>query len=127
LLLVVPSGFWMALYAQGDLAVKVGFAALAAATGICAALGWRSAVRRQFGRHSLWMQRCYLLLCSAVVTRILGGTFLVAGIDGEWTYYTAAWVSWLVPLAVFEWRQHRSRNVGRCSASRPPVASPTRW
>jgi hypothetical protein len=126
LLLVVPSGFWMALYAQAGTAVKAGFAALAAATGVCAALGWRAAMQRQFGRHALWMQRCYVLLCSAVVTRILGGTFLVAGIDGEWTYYAAAWVSWLVPLGVFELIHRRSQRTNRRTASIQPASSQPR-
>jgi hypothetical protein len=123
LLVVAPSGFWMALYAQGEFAVKAGFALLAVATGICAGLGWWTAMRRRFGRHALWMQRCYVLLCSAVVTRILGGTFLVAGIDGEWTYCLAAWASWLVPLAVFEWLRQGTGKAVRPAASLPPVTS----
>lgn len=102
LLLLSPSGFWMAFYAQGDLLLKAGFALLAVVTGVTAACGWRAALKRQFALHELWMQRSYLLLCSAVVTRILGGFFLVTGIEADWTYYLAAWASWLVPWAIFE-------------------------
>jgi hypothetical protein len=102
LLVVAPSGLWMAFHAHAGAAVKAGFAILAVFTGACAWLGLRSAVGRQFSQHAVWMQRCYVLLCSAVVTRLIGGGFLVAGVDGEWTYLVAAWLSWLVPLGVFE-------------------------
>lgn len=99
---LAPSGFWMAFYAQAGMGVKVGFALLALVTGWTAWQGWRTAIKRRFQSHCIWMWRCYVLLCSAVVTRLIGGTFTVTGVDGEWTYYLAAWGSWLVPLAVFE-------------------------
>ncbi|MCA9072877.1 MAG: DUF2306 domain-containing protein, partial [Planctomycetaceae bacterium] len=102
LLLLVPSGFWMAFYAQAGWDVKIGFALLALATGLCAAMGWKTALQRRFHHHRLWMWRCYVLLCSAVVTRLLGGFFTITDIGEDWTYLLAAWGSWLVPLGVFE-------------------------
>jgi hypothetical protein len=48
------------------------------------------------------MLRCYLLLCSAVVIRVISGAVSVTGIQGDWTYPLASWVSWLVPMATFE-------------------------
>jgi hypothetical protein len=79
-----------------------GFALLAVATGACAFFGWRAAVQRRFADHRQWMLRCYLLLCSAVVLRLIGGLASVTHIGGEWSYPLAAWASWLVPLAGFE-------------------------
>ncbi|MBT5020853.1 MAG: DUF2306 domain-containing protein [Planctomicrobium sp.] len=102
LLVLTPSGLWMSFYALSGIGVKLGFASLALVTGYCAWKGWRHAVQRDFRRHRIWMLRCYVLLCSAVVTRILGGTFVVLGIGADWTYYLAAWGSWLVPLLIFE-------------------------
>ena len=103
LLLVTPSGLWMAFYADETSAVAgTGFAALAVATGMCVALGWRSAVKRRFTEHQRWMQRCFVLLCSAVVLRLIGGATTVAGVEAAWVYPLAAWTCWLVPLMAYE-------------------------
>ncbi|HSG72447.1 MAG TPA: DUF2306 domain-containing protein [Planctomycetaceae bacterium] len=102
LLLVVPSGLWMSWYAMTGRVAGSGFAALAVVTGMCAAFGWRAAMRRRFDVHRLWMLRCYVLLCSAVVLRLMGGVVLLAEIEGEWTYAFSAWTCWLVPLAILE-------------------------
>ena len=102
LLLLTPSGLWMAYYAETGAVAAIGFAALAIATGLCALLGWRSAVKRRFTEHRRWMGRCFLLLCSAVVLRLIGGLATVTEIGGVWSYPLAAWASWLIPLGAFE-------------------------
>lgn len=102
LLGVVPSGLWMSAYAQTGPVAGIGFASLAVATGLTAWLGWQTAVKRNFDAHRRWMTRCFLLLCSAVVLRLIGGAFTVAGVEAQWSYDLAAWASWLVPLAGFE-------------------------
>ncbi len=101
-LAVAPSGMWLAWYAQTGRVAGLGFFLLALASGGCALLGWRSAVRRRFADHQRWMWRCFLLLCSAVVLRLVGGFATVTGIGAEWMYPLAAWVSWLGPLGAFE-------------------------
>ena len=102
LLMVTPSGVWMAMHAATGTIAGVGFASLAVATGACVWFGWRSAVRRKFAQHRRWMTRCYILLCSAVVLRLTAGFFIVADIEGDWTYPMTAWTSWLIPLLAFE-------------------------
>ncbi len=67
LLLVAPSGLWMAFHAETGAIAGFGFAALAVATGFCISFGWRSAVKRRFAEHRRWMWRCFLLLCSASI------------------------------------------------------------
>ena len=104
LLLVTPSGLWMAGYAETGAIAGLGFAALAVATGMCVTLGWRSAVKRRFAEHRRWMLRCFVLLCSAVVLRLIAGLTTVAAFEAEWVYPLAAWTSWLVPLLALEWR-----------------------
>src|SRR5581483_8443533 len=95
LLLLTPSGLWMAYYAETGAIAAVGFSLLAIATGLCALFGWRSAVNRRFAEHRRWMWRCFLLLCSAVVIRLIGGLTLVTGYGGDWSYPLVAWASWL--------------------------------
>ena len=100
LFLVAPSGLWMARYAATGGVAALGFATLAVVTVICAAQGWRAAIRRRFDQHRRWMLRCFALLCSAVVLRVIGGLSDVLGL--EWTYPFAAWISWLLPLFFLE-------------------------
>lgn len=107
LLIVAPSGLWMAWYAAMGPIAAVGFAGLAFATGATVALGWRTAVKRRIEAHRRWMNRCFVLLCSAVVVRVNGGLGLAAGIDAHWFYVQIAWTSWLVPLALLELFQSR--------------------
>ncbi len=102
LLLVAPSGLWMAFYAQTGLVAAVGFSLLAIHTALCAWFGWQSAMKKRFAEHRRWMLRTFLLLCSAVVIRLIGGLATVMEVGVTWIYPLAAWASWLVPLAIFE-------------------------
>jgi hypothetical protein len=114
LFILAPSGLWMAFYAERVAAE--GFVVLAMATGLCVALGWRAAVQRRMAEHRRWMWRCFLLLCSAIVLRLMGGLSVTLGVGGEWSYPLAAWVSWLGPLVLFEWWERR--RAGRAPADR---------
>jgi hypothetical protein len=105
LLLLVPSGLWMAFYAATGAIAGMGLAALSIATAVCIALGWRAAMQRRFADHRLWMSRTFVLLCSAVVIRMIGGLATVTQFDALWLYPLSCWASWLVPLAAFESRR----------------------
>jgi hypothetical protein len=118
LLLVAPSGLWMARYAATGAVAGAGLGSLAVATAVCVVLGWRAAVRRRFDIHQRWMWRTLLLLCSAVVIRMLGGLATVAQFDAVWFYPLSTWVSWLAPLLIFEFIQSLDRP-------REHVAAPT--
>ena len=107
LLLLAPSGLVMATHAAGGVIAQAGFAALAATTGVTAWLGWRTAVARRFAQHRRWMERCFALLASAVVTRLVGGAQVAAGWDADWTYPATAWLGWMVPLAALEVLRNR--------------------
>jgi hypothetical protein len=102
LLLLVPSGLWMARYAESGAAASAGLGLLAIATATCVTLGWRSACKRQFADHGRWMWRTLVLLCSAVVIRLIGGLATVLQVDAAWLYPLSTWLSWLVPLIVLE-------------------------
>jgi hypothetical protein len=105
LLLVAPSGLVMAYHATAGPIAAAGLAALAIATATCVSLGARSAMTRRFADHRRWMWRAYLLLCSAVVIRLIGGLATVTGATAPWVDPLGAWMSWLVPLAAFELRE----------------------
>jgi hypothetical protein len=121
LLLVAPSGLWMARHAMTGAVAAAGLGSLGIATAACVLLGWRAAVQRRFAQHQRWMWRTFLLLCSAVVIRVTGGLATVAGYDALWVYPFAAWASWLGPLLAFEASQLLKQPLGR-SATAPSVA-----
>jgi hypothetical protein len=111
LLLVTPSGLLMARHAAAGAIAGLGLAALAVVTAVCVALGARAAVTRRFADHRRWMWRSYLLLCSAVVLRLMGGLAIVTGVTAPWVDPLATWMSWLLPLSAFElheWAQRRT-------------------
>jgi hypothetical protein len=112
LLLVTPSGLWMAPFAAAGPVAAVALATLAVATATCAALGARAAATRRFADHRRWMWRCYILLCSAVVLRLMGGLATVTGVTASWFDPLATWMCWLVPLAAFEVRERAARRHG---------------
>lgn len=102
LLLLVPSGLWMARYAATGAVAAWGLGSLSVATAACIVLGVRAAVARRFADHERWMWRTYMLLCSAVVIRLIGGLATVAQFDALWVYPLSCWISWLAPLAALE-------------------------
>jgi hypothetical protein len=116
LLVLAPSGLWMARYAMTGAAAAAGLALLAIATAVCAASGWRAAMERRFDDLRRWMWRTYILLCSAVVIRMMGGLATVLQIDAPWIYPFSAWASWLVPLLIFEVLRQRGVVVARVAA-----------
>jgi Predicted membrane protein (DUF2306) len=119
LLLVTPSGLWMAYHAAAGPIAAAGLAALAIATAVCASLGARAAVRRRFADHRRWMWRCSLLLCSAVVLRLMGGLATVTGVTAAWVDPLATWMSWLVPVTVFELHEWTRRDSWPFGLDRP--------
>ena len=51
------------------------------------------------------MTRLFILLCSAVVLRLIAGVAHLTSLDADWLYPASAWASWLGPLAAHEsWR-----------------------
>lgn len=122
LLLVSPSGLWMAYYAQTGAVAGVSFALLAILTAACAALGWKAAMQRRFAVHRRWMSRCYLLLCSAVVLRLIGGLATVSGVTALWFDPLASWACWIAPLAAYELHGLRTRRYASWAVRAPASA-----
>lgn len=103
LFLLLPSGAVMARQSFGGWPAGLSFLSLAVATGSCTILGVVNAIRGRYRSHRTWMLRSYILICSAVVLRIVSGAAEVIGVSKpEDAYIAAAWISWLLPLAAFE-------------------------
>jgi hypothetical protein len=105
LLLLVPSGLWMARYAMSGMVAAAGLAVLAVLTAVSVACGARAAWLGRISQHQLWMWRTYILICSAIVIRVLGGLATVMHWSSPRIYAFSTWASWLVPLLLFELMQ----------------------
>jgi len=123
LFVLLPSGLWMAFRAAGGPLATMGFVFLSLFTGLSAAMGWRLAIRRRFVEHRRWMGRCFLLLCSTVVLRLMIGLASLLQFDRDWIVPCAVWVSWLLPLLVFEAFHSRNRLFARRRIQSVPAAS----
>jgi uncharacterized membrane protein len=109
LLLVLPSSVVMSRNAFGGWPAGLSFLLLSAATAVCAIAGVVNARRRQYDLHRRWMLRCYILICSAVVLRLVSGAAELVGVaNPERAYIIAAWGSWLLPLTAFEFAERVS-------------------
>jgi uncharacterized membrane protein len=103
LVFVLPSGVVLSRHAFGGWPAGLSFLVLSAATAGCAIAGVVHARRRRYDRHRRWILRCYVLICSAVVLRLISGAAGLVGVPSpEGAYVVAAWSSWLVPLAAYE-------------------------
>jgi hypothetical protein len=111
LLFVLPSSVVMSRHAFGGWPAGLSFFLLAAATASCAIVGVVHARRRRYDQHGRWMLRCYVLIGSAVVLRLISGTAGLVGVpSAETAYVVAAWSSWLLPLAACEIVERRAKH-----------------
>lgn len=105
---LLPSGLIMARNAFAGPIAGLGFAALTLATAICAGCTWYYARARRYAVHERWALRTFLLLVSPLVLRVVSGVFIVTGYEEPIAYIANAWLSWLLPLALYEvWLRFR--------------------
>lgn len=100
---VVPSGIIMAWPGFIGWPLAAGLLALAVATALTM---WMAAVRaRQFNyqSHRTWATRCYLLLISPLVLRIVNGALEFYELQTLWILSLNGWITWVIPLIVFEY------------------------
>ena len=103
LVFMLPSGMVMALQSFGGFWAGLSFMVLSGTTAVCAILGVVNARQGKLKQHRQWMVRSYVLICSAVSLRLVSGATGFVGVtDAEWAYVFAAWMSWVLPLVVWE-------------------------
>lgn len=98
----VPSGLLMAPFAFAGLPSAVAFTLLSLATGATAILAIRSVWRGDIVSHRRWAARCFILLMSPLLLRLVGGMLTVLQREEPIWYQLNAWASWLVPVVGIE-------------------------
>jgi uncharacterized membrane protein len=97
------SGLYLAAFAFGGPAARLGFAALA----LCWLFsGGRAFLAIRSGRideHRQWMVRNFSLAFAAITLRLYLPVALVAGVDFAVAYPVIAWLCWLPNLLAAEW------------------------
>ncbi|MEG3192068.1 DUF2306 domain-containing protein [Lysobacter sp. D1-1-M9] len=121
------SGLSLAANAQGGLPSSLGFTMLSLLWPVVTAIGIRHAIAGDTAAHRRWMYRSIALTTGAITLRLM----LALGVILQWpfmpVYIAAAWLSWMVNLAVCElilrWPAIARRvGAGNRWASRPAGA-----
>jgi hypothetical protein len=99
---LLPSSLVMAKEAYAGPVASLGFAVLAIATAVTCVLAAIRARSREMKGHKRWATRCFVLLCSPLLLRLMSGFAIVTGLESDLTYRMNAWLSWLVPLVAYE-------------------------
>lgn len=106
-----PASLIMAFYANGGITSRAAFVILAVGWLFTTAMGWRTALRQDWGRHREWMIRSYALTLSAITLRawkyMLVLTFDPRPMD---VYRLVAWLGFVPNILLAEWlvrRRHR--------------------
>lgn len=99
-----PSGFVMALYANGGLFGKIAFTTLSILWIIFTFLAYQYARKKQLMEHGKWMFRSFALSLSAITLRLLifSTALLPIYLDFEKVYMLTAWLSWGINLGITE-------------------------
>ena len=120
ILLIFPSGLIMAMQATAGPIARWGFASLSMVTAVSALVVVQKALAGDFQSHRRWATRCFVLLCSPLLLRLISGALIVTGLESDFYYRLNAWVSWMIPLAIYEW-SWRIKAVEAFSFSRGAV------
>lgn len=104
LLLSAPSGFIMAIYANGGVWAKLSFIITSICWWVFTYLAYRSIKSRQIQRHINFMIRSYTLTLSALTLRLYVMFLpMVIHLQAREMYTLVAWLSWLPNLMIAEW------------------------
>ncbi len=101
--ILTPSGLVLAPYAMAGLPSAIAFACLSLATLLTAVLAVRYARVHDSNSHRQWASRCAILLLSPLLLRLVGGLLSTIQLEAQFGYQLNDWLSWLVPLSLYEY------------------------
>lgn len=103
LFLAAPSGFYMALYANGGVGAQAGFTMLSILWFVTTYLAYKHIRERNIAEHKKWMIRSYALSFSAITLRLYVPILsLYAGWEHDFVVMITAWINWIPNLLIAE-------------------------
>ncbi len=120
---LVPSGFYLSLFAKGGLAGTLGFMLSGAIVGVAMVRGVITARAGEYVAHRRWVMHVLGQMAVAVVSRALMLGLDAAAFDPERSYLIALWAPVLGAVALVELLVPRpSRRKHHEAVSRPVVS-----
>ncbi len=99
---MAPGGLIMAFRAYGGWPATTAFILLSLLTWWFTYRGWVSIGTWDTLAHGRWMQRSFILVCSAVVLRALSAEASNWRFDPETAYAAIAWLCWVPTWLAYE-------------------------
>jgi len=127
LLALVPSGFYLALFAKGGLPSTVGFMLSGAVVAVAMVQGVRAARARRFLEHRRWVWHVLAQLSVAVTSRAMLFAFDAAAVDENLAYLVSLWLPVVGSFGLVELRLRKRRlslALWRNHEARVPAARP---
>lgn len=104
LFLAAPSGFYMALYANGGVGAQIGFTILSLLWFVFTYWAYKSIKAKKISAHKKWMIRSYALSFSAITLRLYVPILSLGfGLEHDFVLIITSWVNWIPNLLVAEW------------------------
>ena len=97
------AGLYMAQFAHGGLAGKLGFGTLAVLWLVTGERAFHYAHHGEVAAHRRWMFRNFSLTFAAVMLRLYLPAAVVSGADFAIAYGVIAWACWVPNLVMAEW------------------------
>lgn len=122
LLALVPSGFYLALFAKGGALSTAGFMLSGAIVAVSMVQGVRAARVGNYAAHRRYVLHVVAQMAVAVVSRAMLFVADIAGFDHDTAYLVSLWlpiagcamvVEWLVRPRFMSWRKYASALVSR--------------
>lgn len=98
-----PAGLFISFYSRAGMQATICFSLLAFAWFYTTWMAIDFIRKGNILLHSRWMKRAFLLTNAAVFLRLLSAGFQqLTGYKTETSYLLISWVSWVLPLVIFE-------------------------
>ena len=111
LFVAAPSGFVMAIYANGDLLTKSSFLLQAVLWFGFTWIAFKSALQQNWSKHENFMLRSYALTLSAITLRLFKWIIVsVWELPPMDTYKIVAWLGWVFNILIIELYIYKKRT-----------------
>ncbi|MCA9195347.1 MAG: DUF2306 domain-containing protein [Planctomycetales bacterium] len=107
--LVVPSGIVLSYWARAGILASAGFSCQSIVLLAATITSVWNAAHGNSVRHRYWAIVTWILLCSPLLFRVATGVAIVIGGETVLFFQLNAWLSWIIPLLLF---QHYWARVG---------------